>query len=299
MSHAQPQETRVPVHAVTELKANALLMTCQVVVTSPDGASKVAQALLDSASSASFISKRLVSSLRRSRSHHTTKISGIAGLSHDSRSHSVADFVVCPRDDPSRQFRVSAIVVPKVTCDLPVHPVPLDSGWSHLEGLHLADPHFGSPGAIDLLLGVDLFVETLRHGRRQGPPGAPRALETEFGWVLAGAADHHPLTSQLVSHHVALSSGDDLLRKFWEVEESPPPPPPPPPKAQSCQWRRRQSSSTSNPTTLARQMGDLSYLCRRRWTPRAWASRDRRLFEDSSPWSDPCAPGINSQTLRL
>ena len=191
-------------------------------MTSPDGASTKARALLDSASSASFISKRLVNSLHLPRSHHTTRITGIADLSHDSRSHSVGDFIVCPRDDPSIQFRVSAIVVPKVTCDLPVHPVPLDPSWSHLKRLHFADPHFGSPGAIDLLLGVDLFVETLRQGQRQGPPGAPRALETEFGWVLAGAADRHPLASRLVSHHVALLSGDDLLRKFWEVEESPP-----------------------------------------------------------------------------
>lgn len=44
----------------------------------------------------------------------------------------------------------------------------------------------------------------------------------EFGWVLAGAADRPPLTSNLVSHHVALLSGDDFLQKFWEVEECPP-----------------------------------------------------------------------------
>ncbi len=219
---AQPPGTRIPVHAATGLKPNALLMTCQVVVSSPDGTSIKARALLDSASSASFVSKRLVNSLRLPRSHHTTRISGIAGLSHKSQSHSVADFVVCSCDNSSKQFRVSAIIVPKVTCDLPIHPIPLDPDWSHLKGLKLADPIFGSPGAIDLLLGVDLFLETLLHGRRRGPPGAPRALETKFGWVLAGAADRHPVSCSLVSHHVALLSGDDLLRKFWEVEESPP-----------------------------------------------------------------------------
>lgn len=217
----KPPETPVPSLTATKLNANALLMTCQVVVSSPDGVSVRARALLDSASSASFVSERLVNFLHLSRSRHVTRISGIAGLSHDSPSRFISDFVVSPRDNPARQFHVSAVVVPKVTCDLPVHPTPLDPNWSHIAGLSLADPQFGSPGAIDLLLGVDLFVETLLHGRRQGPPGTPRALETEFGWVLAGATNGDPPASKLVSHHVALLSGDDLLRRFWEVEESP------------------------------------------------------------------------------
>ena len=78
-------------------------------------------------------------------------------------------------------MEVSAIIVPRVTCDLPLHPVSFDSSLHHLEDIDLADPDFGRPGRIDLLLGVDVFVVTLLQGRQTGPSGTPSAFETEFG----------------------------------------------------------------------------------------------------------------------
>ena len=58
----------------------------------------------------------------------------------------------------SKEINITAIVLPKITCDLPVSPVPFDSSWSHISDLILADPAFGLPGKIDILLGVDVFV---------------------------------------------------------------------------------------------------------------------------------------------
>ena len=72
---------------------------------------------------------------------------------------------------------ISAVVVPKVTCDLPLAPVPFNLSWKHISNLPLADAGFGQPGRIDILLGVDMFIDVLRHGRRSGPPGSPTALD--------------------------------------------------------------------------------------------------------------------------
>ena len=58
-----------------------LLMTCQVRVTSPDGHATKTRALLDSASSASFITERLAQHLHLPRRHHDMKISSIGGAS--------------------------------------------------------------------------------------------------------------------------------------------------------------------------------------------------------------------------
>ena len=46
----------------------------------------------------------------------------------------------------------------EVTCDLPFNPLPFKSEWSHLSDIGLADPGFGHPGRIDVLLGSDVFV---------------------------------------------------------------------------------------------------------------------------------------------
>ena len=48
-------------NTAVKLKSNALLMTCRVSVITPDGSSVQARALLESASSASFVSEHLVS----------------------------------------------------------------------------------------------------------------------------------------------------------------------------------------------------------------------------------------------
>ena len=211
--------TPIPSHAAMGIKSNLLLMICRIAIEAPDGSSIEARALLDSASSASFISERLAQSLRLPCSHQSVHISGVAGLMHNSSTQHITDFKVSSLHSPSKKFAVSAVIVPRVTCDLPLHPVPLNLAWDHLAHLQLADPGFGVPGKIDLLLGVEVFVEVMRHGRRIGVPGSPVALETEFGWVLAGGTDSCSPTQQITTHHVSVLSGDDILRQIWEVEE--------------------------------------------------------------------------------
>ena len=209
-------------HAATGMKSDTLMMTCRVRVTGPHGITMDARALLDSASSASFISERLAQALRLQRSSHHATISGIAGLSHKSPIQSVASFDVSAVESNSTTINVTALIIPRVTCDLPHHPVNFDLAWNHLNDVKLADPHFGQPGRIDILLGVDVFAQTLRDGRRTGPPGSPIAMETDFGWVLAGGIDTSATQEKLItSHHVCVESGDDLLRKFWEIEQQP------------------------------------------------------------------------------
>ena len=114
------------------------------------------------------------------------------------------------------------MAVPRVTNEIPLRPVHLNSQWSHLTNLHLADPDFGRPGRIDILLGVDIYADVLLNGRRIGPPGSPAAFETRFGWVLAGRTKllDHP-QHHVTSHFVSVTSDNDLLQKFWEIEENP------------------------------------------------------------------------------
>ena len=126
-----------------------------------------------------------------------------------SRGSPLSISTLCP---PVERLQISAIVVPRVTCDLPTQPVHLNAKWSHLNNLHLADPDFGQPNKIDILLGVDVYADVLLQGRRNGPPGTPTAFETKFGWVLTGKTDN------IAANHAITLSGDDILR---EIEECP------------------------------------------------------------------------------
>ena len=212
---------QVSSNAAVKLQSSSLLMTCRVLIKARDGSSMEARALLDNASSASFVSERLAQILQLPRSPQCIHVCGIAGSSPRNPIQSVASLQITPLYGGSKEINLTAIVLPKITCDLPVSPVPFDSSWSHISDLILADPAFGLPGRIDILLGVDIFVNALMQGRRIGPPGAPVALETEFGWVLSGATkpiEGDPVNLHVTCMHSTLSS-DDLLRKFWEIEE--------------------------------------------------------------------------------
>ena len=93
-----------------------------------------------------------------------------------------------------------------------------------MSNLALADPEFGRPGRIDLLLGIDVYASVILQGRWSGTLGSPVAFETLFGWVLAGSIVESVTSSQLcvASHQSTAIGDDDILKKFWEVEEPPP-----------------------------------------------------------------------------
>ena len=198
------------------IQSDVLIMTCRVLAESSDGSAVEARAILDSGSSASFVSERLAQCLNLRRSHQNTRITGVAGFVRNS-SQPIASLQIASLHRPGAKFTVTAVVVPCVTSDLPLQPISFDHKWNHLSNLRLADPNFGLPGRIDLLLGVDIFAEVILHGRRQGPQGSPVAIETQLGWVLAGSTNSC-VTPTVATHHTMVHTGDDLLRCFWEVE---------------------------------------------------------------------------------
>ena len=98
-----------------------------------------------------------------------------------------------------------------------MQPIPGDHGWKHLNGLQLADPDFGKPGRIDLVLGADVFGKSIHHGRRYGPAETPTTISTQFEWVITGSVQTK-CQSRKVSTFCASALSEDDLRRFLEVE---------------------------------------------------------------------------------
>jgi hypothetical protein len=277
-----PKTPHVSANVIASLAPNSLLMTCRIMV------EVNARVLLDSASSASFVSERLVKSLCLPRLHQTTTICGVAGLTRNSLQSLTNLSISSPRTN--FKFNITAIVVPRVTCDLLVHPVSFGPTWTHLNDIPLADPHSGTPGRIDILLGVDVFTSSLLHGRRIGPPGTPAAFETVFGWVLAGPTTEPTPGSFITSHHTLIATGDDLLRQFWEIEES---------TKHETNLSPEEGllcSTLTNPI-IVQLMEDSLCHYPRNLTLRHWVSQDRMPFGDSYRLNDLCTPRVNSRPL--
>ena len=218
-----PSETSIVTHVSRlAIRRQVLLTTCQILVRGPDGSTSRARALLDSASAASFISERLVQRLHLPRQRYNAKISGIGDSPSRSTPRGIVHFGVTQVNGKGKSLNVDAIVLPKITSNVPTQPVTLDPKWNHLLRIQLADPEFGKPGSIDVLLGADIFSLALLHGRRFGPPGTPSAIKTIFGWVLTGAVHpNEPHSGQQGPELCYFSSTTEetLLKKFWEVED--------------------------------------------------------------------------------
>ena len=135
-----PKTPHISANAIASLAPNSLLMTCRIMVEAQDGSTVNVRVLPDSASSASFVSERLVKSLCFPRLHQTTTICGVAGLTRNSLQSLTHLTISSP--GTNCKFNITAIVVPRVTCDLPVHPVSFGPMWTHLNDILLADPHF-------------------------------------------------------------------------------------------------------------------------------------------------------------
>lgn len=218
------------VRPVTQPTADTtcLLGTVQVYATDSNGRKHVVRALIDSASQSNFISANCCAKLNLKCNKVTnTVVKGIGSASNPIKG--VISTTLHSRLD-NNFISVDAFVIDRITDNLP--SVRVDTSClAYLHGLPLADKDFSEPSEIEILIGAPLFADILLSGRAAGPPGAPTAFESIFGFIVIGTAPVATAQTYIAfnddSHRSRISLCafaeqprlDNILQKFWQLEE--------------------------------------------------------------------------------
>ena len=120
-SRKTPEE-RITSNFSNGKQGSVLLMTCQVIIRSPNGSTTQARALLDSGSEASFITERLAQQLRLSR-RRGPMVTCIGETTPHIRLKGLVDVQVTDIHHAGKVHSVQALVLPKITTSAPAHPV--------------------------------------------------------------------------------------------------------------------------------------------------------------------------------
>ena len=183
---------------------SVLMMTAEVLLSGSNGHQMIARALLDPASTASFITEIAAQHLMLRGQKQEININVIGGTRCPSQSSTVVEVSLSCTKHESYVNNLQVIVLPSLTKHLPLKSLPVGY-WPHIPSLELADPEFNVSKLIDVLLGVDFYQDFLKPGLILGPKGTPAAQETIFGWVLVGAASGQQPTNEVATLHASTS----------------------------------------------------------------------------------------------
>ncbi|KAL7296595.1 hypothetical protein TKK_0010023 [Trichogramma kaykai] len=193
-----------------------MLTTAIVTLTSDNGLTFQARALLDPCSEESYVSENVAKVLELDTHKTLIAVNGLGNSTSAARGW--VNLTVKSPSDADFEFQIEALTMSRLTSKLPSAPIDTQS-WTHLHNLDHADPFHAKPSPVDCLLGVDVVAAALRPGLITGPAGTPTALNTVFGWVLMGkgqqqGSDVTQAFSLTVNHELSTA-----LEAFWEVEE--------------------------------------------------------------------------------
>ncbi|XP_072403050.1 uncharacterized protein [Diabrotica undecimpunctata] len=194
-----------------------LLSTVLLEVVDTKGNRHDCRALLDPGSQSNFICSNLCHKLGLPRKPTNITISGAFKV--ESTIQSICEIQIFSKNTPFTAPLV-CLGAPEI-CDV-VPEAPIDPMSLSIPSCHkLADPDFHIPKQIDLLIGADLFWETLCIGQISLKPSGPFLHKTKFGWIVSG-----PLTKPLLSdksssslRHSQNLNIQTQLSRFWEIEE--------------------------------------------------------------------------------
>ena len=156
-------------------------------------------ALLDTGSSTTFCSKRLVDELKIQGAKMSYKLQTLHG-SKDRFSEAV-DFQVSSKDGTECLYLKNVLVVD----DIPVE----NSSISDLSRYpHLKDLAFSQESQVDVLIGQDNSAALVPLEVRSGPVGTPFATLTKMGWTLNGYASDNIPSRRVTSHLITASVHD-------------------------------------------------------------------------------------------
>ena len=199
-------------------RPRAFLATCLATI-GAGGRIQKARALMDSGSTLTFVTAKLVQQLKAKKIKEPTSFTGISQTAVPDSRYKV-DLDLIPHGDlPAMPVR--AIVLDRISGDLPGFALEGVRGQPFLESLELADPRFDQPGSVDLLFGADILDDVLLHGHATSADRTTHACETIYGWALRGKVLPGPAANLVHLCGQAEESSDDLLRAFFKVEQAP------------------------------------------------------------------------------
>ena len=181
-------------------------------------------ALLDPASSASYVSEDTATLLRLHGDIENLETSVLGGKTIRGQRQKVTLTVTSAQNDSDcKSTTISAWVLPEVAKGLPtVNWNEQKEHWPHLKDLSF--PVLQGP--VVALIGLNAVDFHVTLEERLGQSGQPVARRTPFGWVCFGPTIDSASTSQSAFHTVTdltnLPEGEmrleDLVQNFWDVE---------------------------------------------------------------------------------
>ncbi|KAI5731279.1 hypothetical protein M8J77_007377 [Diaphorina citri] len=204
------------------IQGQVILPTAVILVKNSDGLTIPARVLLDSGSELNFISETLVQQLKLKRKRKQFSLSGIGN------KQSSANFTVeCSIQSRFSNYKTAGefVVLDKITQHLPSSSLNLDPYKLPIDNNILADPMFYISQKIDMLLGCEVFLETIKGNKIMEPNGVSW-LESEFGWICCGRMEKHgneKKTPVYGNFHISQADVENeidvQLTKFWKLDE--------------------------------------------------------------------------------
>ncbi|XP_062707819.1 uncharacterized protein LOC134288104 [Aedes albopictus] len=204
---ANPERPQEPV-------SQALLFTALVNVLDRDNRPYQCRALLDCGSQVSFITQSLAHALNVEVEQVNLPITGIGSVRSTIKQR-------CTVSVQSRcndfAFDLHCLVSPRITGELPSMEIH-SSSWN-FPRFKLADPLFYKPHEIDMLIGMDWFLDLLKPGFVRLTDDCPRLQDSQLGWLIGGRFIDLPFSGVgLRSNPVVEDPVGKLVQKFWEIE---------------------------------------------------------------------------------
>nr|XP_041630444.1 uncharacterized protein LOC121501913 [Drosophila kikkawai]XP_041630467.1 uncharacterized protein LOC121501916 [Drosophila kikkawai] len=213
-----PAENNFTHHTLENISAagsQTLLPTILADVVDAWGNTTTCRLLLDTGSTITLASESFVQRIGVRRTHARISILGLAANSAGvtrGRAH-----IKLRSRHSDQTVELVSFILNSLTSSLPAQAIDTSSStWKQICELPLADPTFCTPGSIDVIVGSDQLWSLYTGEQKCFGNDAPIALNTVFGWIIAGsynACDDH-LTSA-VTHHADL---DTMVRSFMEMD---------------------------------------------------------------------------------
>lgn len=258
---------------ITQESNRVLLGTANIIMVDESGKEHRVRALLDSGSECCFASEQLAQRMKILPCKVNMPISGI-GQAVTTAHYKFRALVKSRITNYSTA--IEAIILPKVTVDLPTFSVDVSS-WNLPTGIHLADPAFNVSSPIDVVLGAEIFFELFDcNGHISLGDSLPSLKNSAFGWIVSGTAYKGNGSPSVVCNMSVTNKETKASRRDSEVIQHRP-----------VQLDHRRSvfrHQFTAPPPLIRQLNSTQHTYRsrvfiRRTFPKA-VSRQRKSWED-------------------